>query len=65
MTRIKVSGMSCNHCRMAVANAVEGVAGTAKVNVDLNTGVASWEEEKPVDLEAVKAAVRDAGYEVA
>ena len=64
MAQIKVKGMSCNHCRMAVTKAVEGVAGTKNVNVDLTAATATWDEDKPVDVETVKAAVRDAGYEV-
>lgn len=62
MATIKVKGMSCNHCRKSVTEAVEKIGGAINVKVDLEQGTASF-EGKP-DLEAVKAAIRDVGFDV-
>ena len=61
-TVIKVEGMMCKHCKAHVEKACKGVEGTLDAVVDLAaknvtvTGTA--------DLEALKAAIVDAGYEV-
>lgn len=62
---IKVEGMSCNHCKMAVekaAGAVEAVTG-AVVNLDAKEVVVSFDGEEASVVEAVKSAVKEAGYE--
>ena len=61
---IKVEGMSCMHCQMRVKKAVEAVEGVQKADVNLHTKqvVVDYEEDK-ANLETVKAAVREAGYE--
>jgi copper chaperone len=63
METIKVKGMSCQHCVQAVTKALNGIEGLKNVQVDLDSGQASFDKDKPVDLETVKAAVKDAGYE--
>ncbi len=57
-----VSGMTCDHCKRAVATEVSAVRGVDAANVDL----ASGELTVVGDAEAVDvaAAVREAGYEV-
>lgn len=59
-----VPGVSCGHCRAAIVEEVEQVAGVRDVEVDL--------EAKRVDVRgddlddaAVRAAIAEAGYEVA
>jgi copper chaperone len=64
MKKIKIKGMSCQHCVMAVTRALSAVEGIKNVKVDLNSGTATYEEEKAVDPMVVEAAVRMAGYEV-
>lgn len=61
MTKLNVTGMSCNHCRGAVKSALEEVAGVKAVQVDLAGGTA--EVEGAADIDELVAAVRDAGYE--
>lgn len=63
METIKVKGMSCQHCVQAVTRALNGVEGLENVQVDLDSGQASYDTVKPVDLETIKAAVKEAGYE--
>jgi copper chaperone len=64
MPSITVKGMTCNHCRMSVTKALEAIPGVAKVNVDLLSGKASFEETAPVDLAVVKKAIEKIGFEV-
>jgi copper chaperone len=63
MRTIEIKGMSCQHCVGTVAKAVGSVPGVASVAVSLERQEASFEESAPVDLEAVRAAVRKAGFE--
>lgn len=60
---IKVEGMSCGHCQMAVKKAVEAVEGVQKADVDLqNRQVVVEYNEGKSNLEKVKAAIKEAGY---
>ena len=59
-----VNGMTCSHCVLSVREEVGEVDGVAAVDVDLESGrmvVAGT----GVDDAAVRAAVEEAGYEVA
>lgn len=64
MKKIKIKGMSCQHCVMAVTRALSAIDGIKNVRVDLQTGVAVYEEVNPVDDNVVAAAVKKAGYDV-
>lgn len=64
MKGVKVKGMSCQHCVMAVTKALGALDGIKNVQVDLKTGMATYEEMKPVDAAVVAAAIKKAGYEV-
>ncbi|MEN6468881.1 MAG: heavy-metal-associated domain-containing protein [Smithella sp.] len=64
MKNIKIKGMSCQHCVMAVTKALGALDGIKNVQVDLKTGVATYEEVKPVDAQVVAQAVKKAGYDV-
>lgn len=60
---LNVEGMSCGHCSARVEkalNAIEGVS--AKVNLEAKTAAVTYPEN--VTVEALKAAVTDAGYSV-
>jgi len=60
----RVAGMSCDHCVRAVTSAVERVDGVRAVEVDLAMGRVTVDVDRPIDDEAVRAAIDDAGYEV-
>lgn len=64
MATIKIKGMSCNHCVMAVTKALSGIDGVRNVKVDLAGAEATYDEDKPVDMKLVRDAVVKAGYEV-
>lgn len=61
-TVLKIEGMSCNHCKMAVEKALQKVAGVAKAEVDLNKKEAVVEGS--VDRAELVKAVDDAGFKV-
>jgi copper chaperone len=60
-----VSGMTCQHCVSAVTEEVSGLPGVTGVQVDLAGGGLTVTSDAPVDDDAVRAAVEEAGYEVA
>ncbi len=58
----RVPGMSCGHCRAAVAAELETVAGVAAVDVDLETKLVTV-RGRELDDAALRAAIVEAGYE--
>lgn len=60
-----VTGMTCDHCVGAVRGEVEQIPGVTDVRVELSTGTVTVTSETPIDLEAVRASVDEAGYELA
>jgi copper ion binding protein len=60
-----VVGMTCGHCVSAVTEEVSSVSGVTAVDVDLASGGLTVTSDAPVDETAVRAAVEEAGYEVA
>jgi copper chaperone len=59
-----VQGMTCSHCVLSVREEVSELPGVSAVGVDLETGRMTVTGQA-VDDRAVRAAVADAGYEVA
>ena len=64
MKSIKITGMSCQHCVMAVTKALGAIDGIKNVQVDLKNGQASFEETKPVDAKVIADAIKKAGFEI-
>ena len=60
-----VVGMTCGHCVGAVTEEVSQVPGVTAVDVDLAGGRLTVTSDAPVDESAVRAAVDEAGYELA
>jgi copper chaperone CopZ len=60
-----VVGMTCGHCVNAVTEEVSAVPGVTAVDVDLASGGLTVTSTETVDDGAVRAAVEEAGYEVA
>jgi copper chaperone len=65
MTTVKIKGMSCRHCVMAVTKALSGIDGIRDVKVDLEKGEASFTEDKPADLALIRERIIKAGFDVA
>ena len=64
-TIYQVSGMTCEHCVRAVSTEVGALPGVRDVAVDLATGAVTVVSDQPLDPEAVRAAVDEAGYQLA
>jgi copper chaperone len=64
MTTIKIKGMSCQHCVMAVTKTLGAIEGLKDLRVDLAKGEATFTETKPVDRKRIAERVKKAGYEV-
>jgi len=59
-----VPGMHCAHCERAVKDEVGAVAGVESVDVDLETKLVTVHGQD-LDDTALRAAIDEAGYEVA
>jgi copper chaperone CopZ len=59
-----VPGMSCGHCRTAITAEVDRVSGVTSVDVDLDAKRVSVSGER-LDDAAIRAAIDEAGYDVA
>ena len=58
-----VPGISCDHCRQAIEAEIAGVAGVGTVRVDIEAKTVEVEgEARPEDI---RAAIEEAGYEIA
>jgi copper chaperone CopZ len=60
----KVSGMSCGHCEGSVSSEISGLPGVSSVKAVASTGEVTVVSAAPLDEEAVRAAVDEAGYEL-
>lgn len=60
-----VTGMTCGHCVASVTEEVREIPGVTEVDVDLASGTLSITSSRPLDDDAVRAAVGEAGYQVA
>jgi copper ion binding protein len=63
-TKLSIDGMSCEHCVKQVIKALEEVAGVKKAKVNLKAKSAEVDHGDAVTLDALKAAVSEAGYSV-
>ncbi|ORV65517.1 heavy-metal-associated domain-containing protein [Mycobacterium gastri] len=62
---ITVSGMSCGHCASSVREEIGQVSNVRAVDVDLASGKVTIDTDGPVDTDAIKCAVEEAGYQLA
>ena len=60
-----VTGMTCGHCVASVTEEVQEIPGVSDVQVDLATGSLRFTSGQPVSDADVKAAVEEAGYQLA
>lgn len=60
-----VTGMVCQHCVSAVTEEVGAIEGVTDVQVDLAAGQVRITSNGPLDSAAVRAAIGEAGYEIA
>ena len=62
--KIKIIGMTCQHCVATVSKVICKLGGIKNIDIDLETGVVTFEEVKPVDMDLLRTRIRDAGYDV-
>ena len=62
MTRIKVKGMSCQHCVESTRKALEAIPGISNIQIDLAKGEAAFDGQ--VDIQTVQEAITRIGFEV-
>jgi copper chaperone CopZ len=60
----KVSGMSCGHCEGSVSSEISEIPGVSSVKAVASSGEVTVVSAAPLDEEAVRAAVDEAGYEL-
>jgi len=63
ITRVRITGMSCQHCVRAVFTALTPVEGI--IAADVSIGAATIEHDGRVTLEMLRDAIAVAGYELA
>ncbi len=63
MNKLLVSGMSCGHCRKAVFDAVSAISGVSNVDVDLATGVVTWDGDLSLE-KTIREAVEKLGFSI-
>ena len=59
-----VPGMSCQHCVDSVTRELTKLDGVEAVDVDLAAGSVAVTSADPLDLEAVRTAVDEAGFDL-
>ncbi|MDW4909871.1 heavy-metal-associated domain-containing protein [Streptomyces sp. ADMS] len=64
-TVYQVTGMSCGHCEGSVSAEISELAGVTSVKAVAATGEVTVVSEAPLDEAAVRAAVDEAGFELA
>ena len=64
-TTYSVTGMTCAHCVASVTEEITELHGVRSVVVDLPTGAVTVDSDTPLDRAAVRAAVEEAGYQLA
>lgn len=62
--RLSIEGMMCQHCVQHVSKALQGVKGVDKVEVSLEKKEARVSGTEPLSDAELKAAVKEAGYDV-
>ncbi|MFE4590195.1 heavy-metal-associated domain-containing protein [Streptomyces laurentii] len=63
-TVYQVKGMTCGHCEGAVNSEISEIEGVSSVASVSATGLVTVVSAAPLDEEAVRAAVDEAGYEL-
>mgnify|MGYP000998536145 CR=1 FL=1 len=63
--QLKIAGMSCNHCKMAVERGLSGLSGVDSAVVNLAEGTVQISyDPATVSTSDLQKAVEEAGYQV-
>ncbi|MGW4883048.1 heavy-metal-associated domain-containing protein [Streptomyces murinus] len=64
-TVYQVTGMSCGHCEGSVSGEISQLPGVTSVKAVASSGEVTVVSAAPLDDEAIRAAVDEAGFELA
>ncbi|WP_066516428.1 heavy-metal-associated domain-containing protein [Curtobacterium ammoniigenes] len=64
-TTYSVTGMTCEHCERRVASEITAIPGVSDATADASTGLVRVTSDAPLAEPDVRAAVEEAGYELA
>ena len=62
-TKINVSGMTCNHCKQSVTDAVLSIENVSDVNIDLDSGNVFISGEN-INMEKLYQAIEKIGFKI-
>jgi copper chaperone len=62
-TTIKIEGMSCQHCVMAVKKALGGIPAILQSDVQIGSAMVKYDESK-IKKEDIESKIEEAGYRV-
>ncbi len=62
ITKVKIDGMSCNHCVMAVTNALKEIDTVESVSVSLEEKTATITSKSDISLDKVKELIEEEGF---
>jgi copper chaperone len=60
-----VTGMTCGHCVASVTEEISEIPGVEAVDVVLDSGAVTVTSSQPLEEQSVRAAVEEAGYQLA
>jgi len=60
---IKIEGMSCQHCVMAVKKAIGGLKGIEHADVAIGSAIVKYDESK-LNIEDINASIEKTGFRV-
>ncbi|OBB37741.1 MULTISPECIES: heavy-metal-associated domain-containing protein [unclassified Mycobacterium] len=64
-TTVTVTGMTCGHCAASVREELGEIPGVQAVDVDVASGAVTIDSVAPVEADAIRSAVEEAGYRLA
>ena len=64
MEKLRIQGMTCQHCVMSVTKALGSIPGIRSLKVDLVKGEATFENTQDIPMQNIRKAVEEAGYKV-
>lgn len=63
MEKIKIQGMTCQHCVRTVTKALADIPGLKDIKVNLEKGEATYENVDNVPKQLIRQAIEKAGYQ--
>ena len=62
--KIKINGMTCEHCKRTVEKFISQIKGVQKVKVNLDKGLTDIESSRSIGKEEFIKALKDTAYKV-